>query len=393
MGAVRITSQDPEPGPPPGSSLPPEPEAFPQSSAPAFAPQPQRDPYGPEPVSYPGASGGFAPPQPATPYPQPMPPAAPQTGYSGAVPQMGFYGGSPPQPAPGYQSYPSHPSYQSYPSYQSHPPYPAAQGYPFPPPGAYAPLFAPPPAPRVSRRAIFASLATVGVAVVAFIGAIAFAAPTGGTTSRPSTGAVAQDESLRSLWRTAAAGDLLPSTLNREGTETYIRLGVDPDETCAHLPVAFTAALSPAACSRAVEATYVDRTQTVTATVGIVVLSGTPGDRLRLFQTWTSNAYSTKDAMMPHAYPVAGTLAAQFGDAQRVTWQSQVSTDGTYLVYAVTGFTDGRSGPDASARASNSGSALSTDSPAVQVAGDLPTAIQIILTAKETAAAAGGSAS
>lgn len=293
---------------------------------------------------------------------------------------MGFYG-SAPQPPPGYQSYPSYPSY------------PAAQGYPFPPPGAYAPLFAPPPAPRVSRRAILASLATVSLAVVALVGAISFAAPTGGAAAHPSTGAVAQDQSLRSLWRTASAGDLLPSTLNREGTETYIRLGVDPDESCAHLPAAFTAALTPAACSRAIEASYVDRTQTVTATVGIVVLSGSTGDRLRLFQTWTSDAYSTKDAMMPHAYPVAGTLAAQFSDAQRVTWQSQVSTDGTYLVYAVTGFTDGRTGPDASARASHSGSALSTDSPAVQVAGDLPTAIQIILTAKETAAAAGGNSS
>ena len=314
------------------------------------------------------------------PYPQPMPPGPPQTGFSGAVPQMGFYG-SAPQPPPGYQSYPSYPSY------------PAPQGYPYPAAGAYAPLFAPPPAPRVSRRAMLASFATVSLAVGACIGAIALAAPTGGTTSHPSTGAAAQDESLRSLWRSASAGDLLPSTLNREGTETYIRLGVDPDETCAHLPAAFTAALSPAACSRAIEATYVDRTQTVTATVGIVVLSGSTNDRLRLFQTWTSDAYSTKDAMMPHAYPVAGTLAAQFSDAQRVTWQSQASTDGTYLVYAVTGFTDGRTGPDASARAARSGSALTTDSPAVQVAGDLPTAVQIILTAKETAAAAGGSAS
>jgi hypothetical protein len=245
----------------------------------------------------------------------------------------------------------------------------------------------------VSGRAILASLATVAIAVGALIGGLTLAAPTSGSTAHATTGAAAQDESLRSLWRTASASDLLPATLNREGTETYIRLGVDPDENCAHLPAAFTGALTPAACARAIEATYADRTQTITATVGIVVLSGSTSDRLRLFQNWTPDAYSTKDAMMPHAYPVAGTLAAQFSDAQRVTWQSQVSTDGTYLVYAVTGFADGRTGPGAAARASKSGSALSTDSPAVQVAGDLPTAIQIILTAKETAAAAGGSAS
>jgi hypothetical protein len=89
--------------------------------------------------------------------------------------------------------------------------------------------------------------------------------------------------------------------------------------------------------------------------------------------------------MMPNTYPVPGTLAANFQDAQRVAWQSQVSSDGTYLVYTVAGFTDGRTGPSAAARTAGSGSALESDSPPVQVASDLPTAIQQILAAKETA--------
>lgn len=131
-------------------------------------------------------------------------------------------------------------------------------------------------------------------------------------------------------------------------------------------------------------ATYVDRTQTVTATVGIVVISGTTADRLRLVQVW--NADAAKGSMMPHVYPVPGTVAAGFGDAQRVTWQSQISLDGTYVAYAVTGFTDGRAGPGAAALAAGSGSSLSSSSPAVQVAGDLPAAILSLLTSKLQAA-------
>lgn len=303
--------------------------------------------------------------------------AAPQAqyGYPAPAPQMGGYGS-----APGMQ--PEYPAFAQ----------PQAYAYGPPPDGFWPPVMQP-LAPRVSTSAVLTALALLGVAILVFVGAVALATPTGGTAARPSTGVTAQDEALRALWRTASANDLLPATLNREGTETYIRLGVNPDETCTGLPSAFTAALAPATCSRAIEATYVDRTQTISATVGIVVLSGSINDRLHLFQSWAPDSYAMKDAMMPHVYPVAGTLAAQFSDAQRVTWQGQVSSDGTYLVYAVTAFTDGRTGPDAAARAAASGSALAAGSPAVQVAGDLPTAIQIILTAKETSTAAGGSGS
>jgi hypothetical protein len=218
---------------------------------------------------------------------------------------------------------------------------------------------------------------------------IAMATPSGGSSAKPSTGSAAADNSVRALWRSVPANELLPATLTREGTESYIRLGIDPDEACGTLPSAFTAALAPAACSRVLAATYVDRTQTVTTTVGIVVIAGTTATRLRLFQAWTADANAAKDAMMPHAYAVPGTVAAAFSDKQRVAWQSQVSTDGTYLVYAVAGFTDGRTGPDAAARSAASGSALSADSPPVQVAGDLPAAIQNLLAAKLTAAQGG----
>lgn len=144
-------------------------------------------------------------------------------------------------------------------------------------------------------------------------------------------------------------------------------------------------ALSPAGCDKVVQATYVDRTQTVTATVGIVLISGSDSVRQSLYKTWTPDAYSLSTAMMPFAYPVPGTAAANFQDPQRVTWNSEVLDDGSYLVYTVAGFTDGRVGPSAANRSASSGSALESDSPPVQVASDLPSAIAQVLVAQETA--------
>ena len=156
--------------------------------------------------------------------------------------------------------------------------------------------------------------------------------------------------------------------------------------SCATLPSAFTSALAPTKCVHVLSATYVDRTRTVTATVGIVVISGTITERLRLFQGWSGDTNASNGSMMPGVYAVPGTVASGFSDKQRVAWQSQLSVDGTYLAYAVTGFSDGRTGSGASAIAAGSGSALSSSSPAVQVAGDLPAAIQDLLTPKIDAA-------
>lgn len=247
----------------------------------------------------------------------------------------------------------------------------------------------PPPRPRASRGAVVkAGLAVAGALVLTGVG-IAIALPSGSGTFTSGAGSAqggsTKDEAVEALWRTVPANQLLPATLTREGTESYSRLAVDPAESCSALPAAFIKALAPATCERVVQATYVDRTQTVTATVGLVVIGGGTAQRGAVFQSWTADAYAKQTTMMPDAYAVPGTVAAGFGDAQRVTWESQISTDGTYLVYAVAGFTDGRRGPAAAARAAGTGTALEDDSPPVQVAADLPEAVQNVLTAKETA--------
>jgi hypothetical protein len=222
-------------------------------------------------------------------------------------------------------------------------------------------------------------------------GGLTLARSSSGTTEQPTTGSAARDAAARAIWRITPVNQLLPPTITREGTESYIRLGIKSDTSCTSLPGAFTAELAPTKCAHVLTATYTDRTQTVTATVGIVVISGTVTERLRLFQTWSGDTNATEAAMMPHVYAVPGTVAAGFNDKQRVAWQSQLSVDGTYLAYTVTGFTDGRTGPTTAAIASGSGSAVSSSSPAVQVAGDLPAAIQDLLANKLQAVQGGTS--
>lgn len=275
-------------------------------------------------------------------YPQPPVPAAPQYGY----PQAAYGQPAPPQPAP-YLGWGT----------------------------AFAPQAPPAPRVRIPRRTIAAVAVIIVVAMVAVGAAISMASPNGGPAAKPSTGDAAMDAAVRAIWRTTPAGVLLPASIKGSGSETYIRLAISTDTSCAALPAAFASSLAPTKCAHVISATYVDRTQTVTGTVGIIVLSGTTAQRDRLRSAWDSEGNDRKKAMMPHTYPVPGTVAAKFSDAQRVTWDSQVSSDGTYLVYAVVGFTDGRAGSASTALAAGSGSALSGSSPAVQVAANLPTSI------------------
>jgi hypothetical protein len=363
---------------PPSSAAP----ASPAPSAPPTSPQP-----GPQYPAAPSSAPRYAPPQyPAQPY------SAPQ--YSApryeSPPQ---YRSAPQYPA--QDQYGSTPQYGSAPQYASAPQHDQAQHqvqY-----GSAQAQYGPPAAwqwsqgevasipPRLPVRVKAGAAVLVLIALAAGAGGVAISGSNSSAAAAHSSGLAAQDEQVRALWRTSPADDLLPLSLSREGTETYQRIAVDPDEQCSILPAAMLAAMSPAGCDRVVQATYVDRTQTVTATVGIVVLSGTPAQRAALFKNWTPDSDATNTALMPDAYPVPGTAAADFQDPQRVAWESQVSADGSYLVYTVTGFTDGRVGPTAAQRAAGSGTALESDSPPVQVAADLPAAIQQILAARETA--------
>jgi hypothetical protein len=236
------------------------------------------------------------------------------------------------------------------------------------------------PPPSRGRRPPRRALAAVLVLLVAFAVVGAGYALSGGAAAADAGAAPASSDSgadtaTRALWRTASADALLPAKLTREGTESYYRLAVDPSESCGLLPAGFVKALGPAGCVRVLQASYVDSTESVVATVGLVVAGGTAAQRGALFQNWTADSFAKQYALMPSTYPVKSTLAANFQNAQRIAWMSNISNDGTYIAYAVSGFVDGRQGPDAAALALGNQPELQSDSPPVQVADDLSTAL------------------
>ena len=230
-----------------------------------------------------------------------------------------------------------------------------------------------PPAPRRSPgRVIAAALIPLLALAVAGIGfALSGGSPAYDAGAKPGSGAAPADIAARSAWRSASADQILPAKLDREGTEAYYRLAVDPDESCAHLPSAFVKALGSAGCTHVLQATYIDSTESVVATVGLIAVGGTSAQRASLFQNWTADSYARQYSMMPSTYPVRATLSASFGDAQRIAWKSAISTDGSYIAFAVSGFSDGRLGPSAAAFDLGNQSELQSDSPPVQVADDL----------------------
>lgn len=186
----------------------------------------------------------------------------------------------------------------------------------------------------------------------------------------PAEQAEQADRAVRALWRTKTVDQIFPPTVTDGGQ--YVRLGVAGGAGCDVLPKAFVTGLAEAgpgtSCVRVLRATYTDATQTVFATVGVVVVGGDASARDKVWRQWTPDSDSRQPEMMPDVFPVPGTAAAGFGDGQRVVWNSQASNDGTYLVYVVSGFADGRAGStDAQLRA-RAGKALVADSPPVQAA-------------------------
>ena len=241
-----------------------------------------------------------------------------------------------------------------------------------------------PPGPRRSPGRVIAAVLVPLLALAVF--GIAFAL-SGGTPSydagaKAGSSAAASDIAARAAWRSATADQILPPKIDREGTEAYYRLGVDPAETCAQLPRTFVKALGAAGCVHVVQATYIDSTESVVATVGLVAVGGTPAQRATLFQNWTADAYARQYSMMPSTYPVRTSLAASFQNAQRVAWKSAIANDGSYIAFTVSGFADGRPGPSAAAYDLGGESELQSDSPPVQVADDLSSTTMVGFSAR-----------
>ncbi|WP_344670202.1 hypothetical protein [Catenulispora yoronensis] len=179
-----------------------------------------------------------------------------------------------------------------------------------------------------------------------------------------------QDRAVRALWRTKTVEQLFPATVS-PGSQ-YVRLGVADAAGCDVLPKDFVSELGKdapqTACVKVLRATYTDITQTVFATVGIVVIDGPTAARDQVWRQWTPDADSRRPELMPGVFAPPGTPAAAWKDAQRTVWNSQASIDGSYLVYVVSSFADGRPGSTDAVLRIGTAKSLGGDSPPVQAA-------------------------
>lgn len=154
---------------------------------------------------------------------------------------------------------------------------------------------------------------------------------------------------LRTLWHSTPVDTFFPPTLTGDGAgpggadRTWNRIAVAPDSACAGaLDPLLLKTLRTVGCERVLRATYSDATNTSVITVGLVFTDAEPAAMTALGARFTDEKLTERTDLMPRTYPVKGTVAAGFGSAQRASWTVRVQTEAPVVVYAVSGFADGR---------------------------------------------------
>ncbi|MER5885807.1 hypothetical protein ABT160_18395 [Streptomyces sp. NPDC001941] len=168
----------------------------------------------------------------------------------------------------------------------------------------------------------------------------------------------------RTLWHSAPVDSLFPRTLQGKGAgpggadRVWTRVAAAPDGPCSGaLDPLLATVLKPVGCTRVVRATYADATSSSVTTVGLVFTQGDAAAMTALRDRFAHESLDERTDLMPRAFAVPGTVAETFGDAQRASWRISVLTDVPVVVYAVSGFADGRpvDDPQPAARATAAG--------------------------------------
>ncbi|MGW9023769.1 hypothetical protein ACWGQ5_05925 [Streptomyces sp. NPDC055722] len=152
-----------------------------------------------------------------------------------------------------------------------------------------------------------------------------------------------------SLWHSVPVDQLFPPTVNGPGAgpggadRTWTRIGVAQDGTCkdAFDPL-LRKALAPVGCLRLLRATYTDATQSHVTTVGLLFTRADAAAMSAARSRFKKEGLARRTDLMPRPYAAKGTVAERFGDAQRASWTVSVLADIPVVVYAVSGFADGR---------------------------------------------------
>ncbi|MFB4425732.1 hypothetical protein C5F59_032185 [Streptomyces sp. QL37] len=195
------------------------------------------------------------------------------------------------------------------------------------------------------RTAAAAVCAVLGLGLIG--GAITGSWLTGDSAAEPGAGSAYAVG--RSVWHSVPVETLFPATLKGGGAgpgatdRVWTRVAVASDSGCGPgLDPLLLQAIRPVGCERLVRATYTDATRSSVTTVGIVFTEGDTDAMRALDIRFTTQRLAGRSDLMPRTYPVKGTVAAGFGDRQRASWTVHVLTELPAVVFAVSGFADGR---------------------------------------------------
>ncbi|MGW7155270.1 hypothetical protein [Streptomyces sp. NPDC054887] len=202
---------------------------------------------------------------------------------------------------------------------------------------------------RPARVAAAAACLVLGVGLIG--GAATGSWLTGGSDAEAAApGGYAE---ARGLWHSTPVDKLFPPTLQGDGAgpggadRVWTRIAVAPDSGCARaFDPLLLKALEPVGCLRLLRATYTDATTSSVTTVGLLFTEADAPAMKALRTRFTTEGLGDRTDLMPRTYPAEGTAAAGFGARQRASWTIRVLTDVPVVVYAVSGFADGRAVPD-----------------------------------------------
>ncbi|MGW8555882.1 hypothetical protein [Streptomyces tubercidicus] len=262
-------------------------------------------------------SGTDAPPAPRTPAPA-GPPAAP--GSEPPAPRAGL----PPQP-----------------------PWPTTA----PPPPGVAPALGVPgrqPSGRRPGPRLLGAVACLVLGIGLIGGAAAGSWFTDEADAAPPT-AEATFAKGREVWHNTPVDRLFPRTVTGLAAgpggadRTWTRIAVAPDSGCGHAyDPKLATALARAGCTRLLRATYADATRSGVVTVGAQITKADRPGMMALNTRFSTKDLGTRTDHLPLPYAAKGTPAEDFGRAQRASWTVRILTDIPVVIYAVSGFADGR---------------------------------------------------
>ena len=193
---------------------------------------------------------------------------------------------------------------------------------------------------RAGRVIALVALTVVGVAGIGVGGTLLTRELTRGPTNAEKAAAVQQE--IASRWQRLPAGKIFTSILSYTtgglgASFSATLVGIAPPASCASaLDPALASLLHRYGCVTVLRATYLDYSGTEAVTIGLVVMkSAAAGNRAM------ANSASLPVNAGVRTFPLPGTVAAQFGQAQR-RYFSTITSIGTYVFLAVAGFTEGR---------------------------------------------------